>query len=382
LGARLGDGVSARANIGSKLIGSPLALPPSFRLVGRLSVWRPPGFSTMDETKLDVRDGKILIDNDILNLSGMTVERKISQGKNGVLFEAVDNILNRRVAIKIWVKLKAHDKRDKLRQGLLEAQKACQAQGKGVVQVYSADIVKTRIYGVMEYIDGRTLLSWLSDEKPSLGRRFGVAWSLMSTLLDLETRELYHGDLHVENVLIYDVPVRSAADDSDSVLGIKPALKVIDFGTSYFAGRKFSFERHYRLMEKTFDELLRPFSLGAFYGRAQRPDDYRKGALLKLVEEYVVMISASLIYLGVKHVSLPPGYGAHPDLGFAKTYFDNDDGLKFKAKVQEILREKPLSLEESGDWWDWNAFQNGDVSKGGALLLPWRPASWSPGGSA
>ena len=73
---------------------------------------------------------------------------------------------------------------------------------------------------------------------------------------------------------------------------------------------------------------IRPHSLGAFYGRAQRPDDYRKGALLKLVEEYVVMISASLIYLGVKHVSLPPGYGAHPDLGFAKTYFDNDDGLE------------------------------------------------------
>jgi serine/threonine protein kinase len=83
----------------------------------------------MDNTKLDVRDGKILIDNSMLNLSGITVERQVSEGANGVVFEASDKILNRRVAVKVWRKLKARDTRDKLRQGLLEAQKAWQAQG-------------------------------------------------------------------------------------------------------------------------------------------------------------------------------------------------------------------------------------------------------------
>jgi hypothetical protein len=82
----------------------------------------------MDNTKLDVRNGKILIDNSMLNLSGITVERQVSEGADGVVFEASDKILNRRVAVKVWRKLKARDTRDKLRQGLLEAQKAWQAQ--------------------------------------------------------------------------------------------------------------------------------------------------------------------------------------------------------------------------------------------------------------
>jgi hypothetical protein len=111
---------------------------------------------------------------------------------------------------------------------------------------------------------------------------------------------------------------------------------VIDFGTLYFAGQKFSFKRHFRGVEQTFDELLRPFTLGAFYEKTQRPKDYGNGALLKLIEEYLVMISAGLMYLGTKHVSLPRGYDVHPDLGFVNTYFDNDDSIKFKATVQKI----------------------------------------------
>ena len=59
-----------------------------------------------------------------------------------------------------------------------QAQKAWNAQGNGVVQVYAAGLAVGHIYTLMKYVNGPMLKWWLESEKPTLGIRWNLAWSL------------------------------------------------------------------------------------------------------------------------------------------------------------------------------------------------------------
>jgi serine/threonine protein kinase len=301
----------------------------------------------MEPDKAYVRNGKIIIDDNVLELSGVTVEERLSEGANGTIFVGSDTLLNRKVAIKVWQRLRHKDSRDKIKQGLLEAQKAWNAQGKGVVQVYTAGLVGTHIYTVMEYINGVTLKQWLESEKRPLELRMILAWHLISTLKNLESKDIYHGDLHSNNIIIYKIPREPHHGRGPE----RYVFKIIDFGTSHFSNGKFSIRRHYRLIEETLDEILTPLKIELLYEHC-RPKQYNHGEFLEWLTSYLVLLSAGLISLRFP-VSLPPNYAIHPDMGLEWSYFDDEESKTFLSRLKEFIVINHVSkndVEGSSNW--------------------------------
>lgn len=70
-----------------------------------------------------ISEGNLVIDNEIVEIDFLVFEKEISRGANGIVFLANDSLLNRKVALKIWLNLNANDFRNKKKQGLYESKK-------------------------------------------------------------------------------------------------------------------------------------------------------------------------------------------------------------------------------------------------------------------
>ena len=89
---------------------------------------------------MKIVNNKITQNGHVIEVGDYSITREIVRGANGIVFEADDNLLDRKVAIKIWTKLKPNDRRDKIQQGIAEARKAYQAKREEVAEIYHAGI--------------------------------------------------------------------------------------------------------------------------------------------------------------------------------------------------------------------------------------------------
>jgi serine/threonine protein kinase len=239
-----------------------------------------------------------------IDVGGYKISREISRGANGIVYEANDPLLKRRVAIKLWTKLKADDKRNKVRQGILEARKAYQAKRSHVVEIYHAGIASNFAFVVMEYVKGISLRKYLSQDLVPLGPRVPFAYGLLDVCNKLHRDKIYHGDLHANNILLIE-------DDGEYHKLYDPYLhagnfKIIDFGTSQFTGHRFSRRRHFQLIIETINELFHPLSIFELYGYA-----FPKGGwwgieswdqISKWLYRYIGFLRGSLVELGYGQV--------------------------------------------------------------------------------
>lgn len=163
-----------------------------------------------------LEDGHIIFGNEQLELDEIVIDKEIGRGANGVVYQAHDRLLERRVAVKVWIE-KQRDRRDKKLQGLAEARKIASLQHRRVATLFHAGIHAGRFpYAVMEYVPGITLKERLAEPIELVER--SRIWSQISSALRYAYGiGIYHGDLHPGNVLIHD-----------------RAVKVLDFGTSLF----------------------------------------------------------------------------------------------------------------------------------------------------
>ena len=74
----------------------------------------------MDQLPLVTEDGKILLGGSEIDVPNVVLDCRIGDGANGVVFKGRHKYLQRDVAVKIWLKLREKDKRDKFRQGVFE----------------------------------------------------------------------------------------------------------------------------------------------------------------------------------------------------------------------------------------------------------------------
>lgn len=142
----------------------------------------------------------------------------LPRGANGIVFEATDETLQRRVAIKIWVP-REEDYRDRNRQALAEARKIAKLNHANIIQIYSCNQFDNGwVYSVMEFLDGTTLRDYLKIERPELVERVRIWHEIEKAIEYAHSLGVYHGDLHDRNVML-----------------VERQVKVIDFGTSTFA---------------------------------------------------------------------------------------------------------------------------------------------------
>jgi tRNA A-37 threonylcarbamoyl transferase component Bud32 len=184
--------------------------------------------------RVEVVDGAVSLDGRKLALpEGLFVERELlPRGANGYVFLALDRFLQRKVVVKVWVP-KAADWRDKIAQGVAEARKIASLRHPNIAEVFSAGQPTPNLFFLtMEYLEGPTLTQWLSAAGVDFYDRYRVWSGIYAALVFAHRQGVYHGDIHGGNVI---------------VVGTSP--KVIDFGTSLFAGdRSRSQSRESRLI--------------------------------------------------------------------------------------------------------------------------------------
>lgn len=168
--------------------------------------------------------------------------KELGRGANGVVFLAQNTTLEREEAIKVWLKLRSTDRRNKLKQGLREAIKLARVNGNNAVQIYSAQIVGGAVVATMEYIDGETLEKFCERNKDPIARLW-AAWMYLGIIEKTTTPETCHGDPHWGNVLVFK--------ESKDKYHEQMRMKLCDFGTSIYSTKATSQTRHWRLVKET-----------------------------------------------------------------------------------------------------------------------------------
>jgi len=106
-------------------------------------------------------------ESDVAGLLGdFLIVRVIGRGGMGVVYEAVQKSLNRRVALKILPSTSAADPR-KVKRFLIEAQAAACLQHPHIVPVHVVGSESGLHYFAMQYIEGRTLAEIIAERRRS-----------------------------------------------------------------------------------------------------------------------------------------------------------------------------------------------------------------------
>jgi tetratricopeptide (TPR) repeat protein/tRNA A-37 threonylcarbamoyl transferase component Bud32 len=144
-----------------------------------------------------------------------TINRKIGAGGMGMVYEAIDQTLERKVAIKKMNDEIKVNEREKQR-FLQEARMVALLQHPNIVEIYTIFEEDSNVYLVFEYIAGRTLDVILGDEvRMSFERSKSVFEDVTKALMYAHSKDIVHRDLKLSNIMI---------DDEEGF------VKVMDFG--------------------------------------------------------------------------------------------------------------------------------------------------------
>ena len=141
------------------------------------------------------------------------IDTAVAQGGMSVLYKASDSITGRQVAIKVPLPEMEADP------VLLERFKREQEIGQlldhpGIVKTYNSE-ERSRLYMVIEWVQGRLLRTILNEEKKlPIDRAVKISLGMCDALDYMHKRGIVHRDLKPENVMV---------DENDNI-------KLIDFG--------------------------------------------------------------------------------------------------------------------------------------------------------
>lgn len=155
-------------------------------------------------------------------LGRYVVRRRVGAGAMGVVHEAHDPALDRRVALKL---LRGPATDEALERLVREAQVMAQLSHPNVAAVYDVGTFEGRSWVAMEFIDGVTLREWLRAAPRSPGEVEAALLDAARGLAAAHERGLVHRDFKPDNVLI-----ERAADDA------RGRVVVIDFGLAASEG--------------------------------------------------------------------------------------------------------------------------------------------------
>ncbi len=155
-----------------------------------------------------------------ITFDGYDVSRRLHAGGRGQVYLATDRESGARVALKV-PGIEQRGDADYLRHFMMEEWIARRLDSPHVLKAHPVTRPRSHLYTVMRYIEGRTLAQWMADHRePDLETVRGIVEQIGRGLQAFHRREMVHGDLRPENVLI---------DASGTV-------QIIDFGATRVAG--------------------------------------------------------------------------------------------------------------------------------------------------
>ncbi len=156
-------------------------------------------------------------------ISHYKIQSKIGEGGMGVVYKAEDMKLGRTVAIKFLPAHLASSAENKTR-FLQEAKAAAALNHPNILSIYEIDEQNGSLFIVMEYIEGETLKSYITNIKTGSGIPFSKAteWLIQISLglKSAHDKNIIHRDIKSENIML-------TKDDQ---------LKIMDFGLAKLQG--------------------------------------------------------------------------------------------------------------------------------------------------
>lgn len=127
--------------------------------------------------------------------------RIVGAGAMGEVYEAEDEHLHRRVALKV-IAAPGSDQSDMRRRFLREAHAAAAFTHPNVAHIYDVGTDEGVDYIAMEYIDGETLAQVLARGAMAIDEIVGIALQLVDALAAAHDRGVVHRDIKPSNVMI------------------------------------------------------------------------------------------------------------------------------------------------------------------------------------
>ncbi len=125
----------------------------------------------------------------------------LGAGGMGEVYSARDPVLGRKVAIKV-LPVRLSDDVETLARFTHEARSASSLNHPNIVTIHDIDTEGGRPYIVMEYIDGRDLRSYVSDEPLNARKTLDIAAQIAEGLAAAHEHGIVHRDLKPENVMV------------------------------------------------------------------------------------------------------------------------------------------------------------------------------------
>jgi serine/threonine protein kinase len=233
-----------------------------------------------------------------------TLIRELGRGAMGMVFEARDSALDRRVALKLMLPSDNPDPKEAAIEEQLFTREAqlCGRLEKhpNIVSVYEAGTIEGRRYISMEYVNGVPLSEWTSQRMPSLRTRVRILRDVAVAIHHAHQGKILHRDLKPKNVLVdpHDRPYvtdfgmvkRVSSGDGSSVHSSSTAGTVV--GTPSYM----SPEQAQGL--KTIDRRTDVYALGAMLyemlvGQPPFPGEMTIVALMRIVQDPIPAPSAA-----------------------------------------------------------------------------------------
>jgi eukaryotic-like serine/threonine-protein kinase len=164
-----------------------------------------------------------MTDPKIADIGKYRIVELVGEGAMGVVYKAVDSLLNRTVAIKVMNDAIA--RQDELRARFLrEAQAAASLQHPNVVSIYDLGEVDGHLYIAMEYVPGADLEQLVKDEAAplTLHQKLEIVIDVLTGLSFAHKRGIVHRDIKPANIRI----------------GEDGRAKIMDFGVAHLASSK------------------------------------------------------------------------------------------------------------------------------------------------
>jgi len=200
--------------------------------VRRSAPERAAGLSALLSTALGVK-------RDRPRLGPYELSDKLGEGGMGVVYEADDPRLERKVAIKLLRDDLGREDRDAI---VAEARSLAELAHPNVVQVFATGVDGNRAWVAMELVDGGTLSDWARSHPPGSARRTTAALSLLAgignALATAHAAGFVHRDVKPTNVLVGTdqrarlVDFGLARKHSDSPVTHEPWLGTAGSGSS------------------------------------------------------------------------------------------------------------------------------------------------------
>ena len=128
------------------------------------------------------------------------IERLLGQGGMGVVYQAYDEKLKRRVALKLLLGGNHHP--DHVARFRAEAEAVARLEHTGIVRVYEVGMHDQQHYIALEFIEGGTLTDWITREQQPPEASAQIFQAMARAIAYAHQNDVVHRDLKPANVLL------------------------------------------------------------------------------------------------------------------------------------------------------------------------------------